>query len=124
MVILLYAYLIVSSLILSLILVPIAKKFAIRWNIHDQPGERKIHHTPKPYLGGVAIFLSFIIVLLGNLILFLVLKDQASVQSNFPFLAGQYSLLIKVWPKLAGILIGALIIVVVGVIDDLSLIHI
>jgi len=116
----LYAYLIVSSLLLSLILVPIAKKFAIRWNIHDQPGERKIHHTPKPYLGGVAIFLSFIIVLLGNLVLFLILKDQASIQSNFPFLVAQYSLLIKVWPKLAAILIGASIIVVVGVIDDIN----
>jgi UDP-GlcNAc:undecaprenyl-phosphate GlcNAc-1-phosphate transferase len=113
-------YLIVSSLALSFMLVPIAKKVAIRWNIHDQPGERKIHITPKPYLGGVAIFLSFVIVLLVNLILFMVLKDHASVQSNFPFLTGQYSLLIKVWPKLAAILVGATIIVVVGVIDDIN----
>ena len=120
MLVLLYAYLIISSLLLSLVLVPLAKKYAIRWNIHDQPGERKIHHTPKPYLGGVAIFLSFILVLLLNLLLFLVLKDKAFVQSNFPFFSGQYSLLINVWPKLAAILIGATIIVVVGLIDDIN----
>jgi UDP-GlcNAc:undecaprenyl-phosphate GlcNAc-1-phosphate transferase len=107
-------------MVLSLVLVPLAKKLAIRWNIHDQPGERKIHQTPKPYLGGVAIFLSFVIVLLFNLVLFMVLKDQASLQLNFPFLAGQYSLLIKVWPKLAAIIIGATIIVLVGVIDDIN----
>ena len=115
-----YIYLIVTSFILSLILVPVAKKLSIRWNIHDQPGERKIHHSPKPYLGGVAIYLSFIMILLGNLILFLVLKDQAMVQSNFPFLQGQFELLINVWPKLAAILVGGTIIVVVGVIDDIN----
>lgn len=104
MLIILYVYLIVSSLLLSMILVPLAKKLAIRWNIHDQPGERKIHFTPKPYLGGVAIFLSFIIVLLVNLVLFMVLKDHAYIQSNFSFLADQYSLLINVWPRLSAIL--------------------
>jgi UDP-GlcNAc:undecaprenyl-phosphate GlcNAc-1-phosphate transferase len=103
-----------------LLLVPQAKRLAIRWNIHDQPGERKIHQSPKPYLGGIAIYLSFIIVILVNLVLFLVLKDQASFQSNFQFLAAQYSLLIKVWLKLAAILVGATIIVVVGVIDDID----
>jgi len=118
--ILIYAYLLLSSVILSLLLVPLAKKLAIRWNIHDQPGERKIHQTPKPYLGGVAIFLSYIIVLLLNLILFVVLKDDAYFQSNFPFLAAQYSLLIHVWPKLAAILLGAFLIVTVGVIDDIN----
>jgi len=118
--VLIYLYLFLTSLTLSLLLVPLAKKGAIRWNIHDQPGERKIHQNPKPYLGGVAIFLSFILVLLGNLILFLFLKDQAVFQLNFPFLAAQYSLLLGVWPKLAAILVGATLIVVVGVTDDIN----
>lgn len=120
MLILIYAYLLLSSVILSLLLVPLAKKLAIRWDIHDQPGDRKIHQTPKPYLGGMAIFLSFIIILLLNLILFVVLKDSAYFQSNYPFLAAQYSLLINVWPKLAAILLGAFLIVTVGVIDDIN----
>ena len=120
MLIVIYTYLIISSLVLSLMLVPLAKKLAIKWNIHDQPGERKIHQTPNPYLGGVAISLSFFIVLMLNLLLFLLLKDQAGFKSNFPFLADQYSLIINVWPKLAAILVGATIIVVVGVIDDIN----
>jgi UDP-GlcNAc:undecaprenyl-phosphate GlcNAc-1-phosphate transferase len=103
-----------------LLLVPLAKRAAIRWNIHDQPGERKIHQTPKPYLGGVAIYLSFVIIILGHLFLFLVLRDQAVLQLNFPFLAAQYSLLIHVWPKLAAIIVGATLIVIVGVTDDIN----
>jgi UDP-GlcNAc:undecaprenyl-phosphate GlcNAc-1-phosphate transferase len=103
-----------------MVLVPIAKQSAIRWNIHDQPGERKIHHTPKPYLGGLAIFFSFILVLLFNLILFMVIKDHASFQSKFPFLAAQFPLLLNVWQKLASILIGATIVLVVGIIDDIN----
>ena len=120
MLILLYIYLIVSGLLLSLILVPLAKKLAIRWHIHDHPGERKIHHEPKPYLGGVAIFLSFTGVLLFNLIAFMIFKDLPYFQTNFPLLTAQYPLLINVWPKLAAILIGATIIVIVGLIDDIN----
>jgi UDP-GlcNAc:undecaprenyl-phosphate GlcNAc-1-phosphate transferase len=60
------------------------------------------------------------IILLFNLVLFLILKDQAGFKSNFPFLTDQYSLIINVWPKLAAILIGATIIVIVGVIDDIN----
>jgi len=118
--ILLYAYLIISGLLLSLFLVPLAKKYANRWHIHDKPGERKIHQTPKPYLGGVAIFLSFMTVILLNLILFVVLKDNSYFRLHFPLLSAQYSLLITVWSKLAAILAGATIVVVVGLIDDIN----
>ena len=73
MIVVIFGYVFLLSLALSLILVPIAKKLAIHWNIHDHPGERKIHQTPKPYLGGVAIFLSFFITIVFNLIIYLLL---------------------------------------------------
>lgn len=41
------------------------KKIAWKFDVTDKPGaSRKIHPQPKPLLGGVAIFLSFLIVLI------------------------------------------------------------
>jgi len=42
-------------------LVPIMIAMAHRWNILDAPdGRIKVHKTPTPYLGGVAVYLGFI----------------------------------------------------------------
>ncbi len=62
-----YLYIFLFSTVLSLILTPIVRKIAIRLNIVDHPGDRKIHREPKPYLGGTAIFISFVITILGHL---------------------------------------------------------
>ena len=40
---------------------PLTKRLALRWNIVDQPDQRKIHHEPIPLLGGVAIFGAFLL---------------------------------------------------------------
>ena len=46
----------------TLILTPIMKKVAIHVNAMDYPNSaRKIHKVPMPRLGGVAIFLSFML---------------------------------------------------------------
>lgn len=53
----------VGTLFLSLFLTPLAIRVALRNRILDQPGEHKTHATPVPYLGGVAIVVSFAIVI-------------------------------------------------------------
>lgn len=45
----------------SVIITPIVKKIAIHVNAIDIPNERKIHKIPIPRLGGLAIFLSFML---------------------------------------------------------------
>lgn len=50
----------ILSFLLSVLLVPLLRLIAFRLRILDQPGERKIHSEPIPYLGGVAIYVSFI----------------------------------------------------------------
>lgn len=52
---------VIVSFLASLILVPIVKKIAIHINALDQPNARKIHKVPMPRLGGLAIFLSFLL---------------------------------------------------------------
>ena len=54
-----------GSLVLSLFLTPLAIRVALRNRILDQPGDHKSHSTPVPYLGGVAIVVSFAVVVGG-----------------------------------------------------------
>src|SRR5262245_59665868 len=44
---------------------PLVKKVARKLNVIDYPDERRVNKTPIPRLGGVAIFASFVTVLLG-----------------------------------------------------------
>lgn len=62
---LIYGGTFVGSLTLALILVPIVKKLAWHLGIIDRAGaqERKIHSTDKPLLGGLAVFISFFVII-------------------------------------------------------------
>lgn len=82
-----------TCLIISTIATPLVKKLAIKIGAVDQPDERKVHVKLMPRLGGLAIFVSFLI---GFLL----------------FFPGEE----KAWP----IILGALIIVITGVIDDMK----
>ena len=55
--------------IVSFVLTRLMIMASYRFEIFDYPDERKMHKTPMPYLGGVAVFLSFWVVL-GVLSLF------------------------------------------------------
>jgi UDP-GlcNAc:undecaprenyl-phosphate GlcNAc-1-phosphate transferase len=87
------------ALILSLILTPLIKKVAFKYQIIDQPDfARKIHQKPIPLLGGVAIFVVFFTVI------FLFSKQLT---------LGNLEL--SHW---LGFLTGALILVIGGTLDD------
>lgn len=84
------------SFFLVLILVPICKQIAFKYNIVDMPSEeRKIHTGAKPYLGGVAVYL-------GAFITYLV------------YLGGDYH-----YNNLSIWILGGLL-VAVGVYDDIN----
>lgn len=84
---------ILVTFVTSLLLVPIIKKVAIHVNALDVPNERKVHKKPMPRLGGLAIFLAF---LLGY-----VLYGEISTQ-------------------MLSVLIGGFIIVLTGIVDDIN----
>ncbi|MBB5173775.1 glycosyltransferase family 4 protein [Texcoconibacillus texcoconensis] len=87
-----YIAVLLISFLAALSLTPLVKRFAIKIGATDQPNNRKVHQKVMPRLGGLAIYASFMI---GLLIL----------QPDSPY----------VWP----IVIGATIIVVTGVLDDM-----
>ncbi|KGM96261.1 glycosyl transferase [Clostridium novyi A str. 4552] len=85
----------VIAVLISFILTPLMKKIAFYVKALDVPKDkRKIHKKPIPLLGGVAIYISFLITLL--------LKSGSLHKSE------------------KGLLIGATIIVIGGLIDDLK----
>lgn len=59
-----YLVVLVASLVSSLVLTPLALAVALRFKVLDRPGPTKGHLAAVPYLGGVAIVLSFAVVVL------------------------------------------------------------
>lgn len=53
-----------SALLLVLGATPVVRRAASRLGIVDQPDSRKLHRTPVPLLGGIAIYAGFIVALL------------------------------------------------------------
>lgn len=84
---------VIVTLLTSLILVPIVKKIAIHVNAMDEPNARKIHKVPMPRLGGLAIYLAF---LLG------------------------YMLYGEVSTQMLSILIGSFLLLLIGFVDDIN----
>ena len=51
------------ALILSLLLVPMVAKLAIKIGAVDKPNARKVHTKIMPRMGGLAIYISFFAIL-------------------------------------------------------------
>lgn len=86
------------SLIASLVLVAPVRALALRVGMVDLPGPRKVHLTPIPLLGGLAMYAAVVIA--------------ALLASSGP----------ARW-QIGGILIGATLVVGVGILDDRGLLH-
>ncbi|MBA7465690.1 putative undecaprenyl-phosphate N-acetylglucosaminyl 1-phosphate transferase [subsurface metagenome] len=88
------------ALALAYVLTPLLRKPSLKFEILDHPvPDIKIHLKPVPYLGGLAIWLAFIVTLLGVRLL-----------TSFP--TGTLH-------NLRGIFYGGTLIMVLGLIDDI-----
>ncbi len=120
---LLYLYVFASSLAASLALVPCFRRLALHFELLDRPISRKAHDRPMPLLGGVAMYTTFALVVGLNLLLFLVVQTHPWVVKHLGPLVAQAPHLLRVLPKVAGILAGATAVTVLGTIDDIAGIH-
>jgi len=73
-------------------MIPIIRKAAIRLGLVDQPGKRKIHTSPIPRVGGIALYI-------------------AALMGAMPFLFDNH--------KTLGIMIAATFIFLIGLLDDI-----
>lgn len=86
------ALILVSAFVIAYFSAPLVIRLAHRLGAIDQPDKRKVHQTAMPRMGGLAIFFAFMIcVLLG----------------------------VKVSGPYVGIVIGAVIIFIIGILDDI-----
>ncbi|MBS7226961.1 MAG: undecaprenyl/decaprenyl-phosphate alpha-N-acetylglucosaminyl 1-phosphate transferase [Oscillospiraceae bacterium] len=82
------------AMVVSFLMCPLVKSFAYKIGAIDVPKDnRRMHKKPVPRLGGLAIFLGFIVSIL---------------------------LFANIDHEMQGILLGAVIIVVLGVVDDMT----
>ena len=86
------------ALVASLMLVVPVRALALRVGMVDLPGPRKVHLTPIPLLGGLAMYAAVVIAVL------FAFTGQARAQ-------------------VVGILIGATLVAGVGILDDRGLLH-
>lgn len=98
-----YFFFFILSFILSIILTKVVRLIALKYKILDYPEkepERKIHSQPIPLLGGLAIFLSFFLVLF------------------FLLLSGSLKLETIAFKNLIGLFFGGLVLIIGGILDD------
>ena len=107
-----YCLAFVGALLATAASLPLWRAWCERTGLVDDPGHRKIHHTPIPLAGGLAVFTGMAVVVLGALgVVQLHLLDPVAVDKLSYGLG-------KRGPQLAAILIGALGMVGLGWWDD------
>ena len=83
----------IVALIVALVATPVVKSLAFKMGAMDVPKDnRRMHDHPIPRMGGLAIFLGFLLSVL---------------------------LFAEITPQLRGMLLGSVIIVVLGIFDDI-----
>ncbi|MFQ5825335.1 MAG: MraY family glycosyltransferase [bacterium] len=86
-------YLFLLSGYLAFLVTPVIKFLAFRFAVLDFPEARKIHSSPTPLWGGLAIYMAFIMTLIFNL---------------------------PIPSKILGIIVGATLLIIIGVLDDIK----
>ena len=81
----------IIALLASWVLTPYVKKLAFRIGALDKPDGRKVHHSIMPRLGGLAIYLAFVIAVLATM---------------------------HMTRDIFALLLGGTVIVIVGILDD------
>src|SRR3954451_20177810 len=95
----------VAAAVLSLVLTPVVRRFAIRLDNIDQPDARRVNDQPVPRGGGIAVAASFLLV---AVVAIMVNHTTGSV----PLPAGLAPL------ELEGLLVGGAVATIIGVLDD------
>jgi len=98
-----YAFVFLIAFALALVTTPLVQRLGQRYGVLDLPSKRKVHERPIPRIGGVAIFLSVLVAIVP---VFGLSNDLSRI------LWGN-------WKELLGILVGAFLMLTVGLVDDI-----
>lgn len=116
---LVYAYIFVFALAVSLFCVPVARRLALRLGMLSKAHPDKAAGGPTPLLGGAAIYFGFAFTIVLHWTLLLILKDSALLERIVPQQVRQYIPgVVKQSGRLLSIIFGGLLILLLGIIDD------
>ena len=98
------SYLAVAGLaaVVTLILVPLVRLFAVSTNLLVDPDSRRLHDRPTPYLGGVAMYVGFVVAFVAA------------------WVSGRFDAVFSSSTEPIGVLIGATVACLVGLVDDIK----
>jgi UDP-GlcNAc:undecaprenyl-phosphate GlcNAc-1-phosphate transferase len=110
---LLYVYIIaaVSGAAVSALSLPFWRRRCLRFGLVDDPGHRKIHGTPIPLAGGLAVFTGMLVPLLAGIVVGLAAHHSDTV-GLFEYGLNRRTI------QLIGIFTGALGMLLLGLADD------
>jgi UDP-GlcNAc:undecaprenyl-phosphate/decaprenyl-phosphate GlcNAc-1-phosphate transferase len=114
----LYALVVAVAFAGTSLLLPLVKRFCFARGWLDRPGGRKQHRNPVPRLGGIAFLVSFVATVLLGVALAPTLFSIPLVRALVPGIASALAEAYRVRPQLLGLLAGALVIFLVGLLDD------
>jgi UDP-GlcNAc:undecaprenyl-phosphate GlcNAc-1-phosphate transferase len=100
-----------GGLITTLVTLPFWRRWCLRTGLVDDPGHRKIHHTPIPLAGGLAVLTGILVPLVGAFIASMLRAQFQGVDEL------TYGLEQRVF-QLGAIVFGAVTVVVLGWLDD------
>lgn len=100
-----YSAIFIIALVVSYLATWPIKFLALRFKAVDYPSERKVHTEPIPRLGGVAIFIGFLAAV----------TFQFVYQRAYPSDIAR----LRFSPELQGVLLGAGLILIIGILDDI-----
>lgn len=108
--------LVVLSCVTSVGLCLFARRLAPRWGFVDRPGGHKGHRVPTPLGGGVAIWLTIVVILVSGMVAVRVLGPDGLPAPLARHVGGAY----ERSGELAWILVLASVIMAMGLVDDLK----
>ena len=85
------------ALLCSYFLTPLVLRLARRYNVIDQPDERRVHVRPTPRWGGIAIYSAFVVAVVLTVAIHPKVRFDAQIM---------------------GVLLGGTVVAVVGLLDD------
>ncbi|HZC68364.1 MAG TPA: MraY family glycosyltransferase, partial [Nitrospirales bacterium] len=95
-----WLYVLLVSYLVAVALTPLIRHMAIRIGAVDHPSSRKIHESATPLLGGVAVYLAFLIAILAS---------TAGLAAPLVLNEG-----------MLGVLVGGTLLLLVGIRDDIQ----
>lgn len=114
-----YTYLLAfsSAFVFTALLTPLSIILGRQLKLLDYPSERKIHKTPLPRSGGIALIAGFIL----TIILLLILSKRFNFLLDYRykfFYTKDFFNILSISNQLKGIIAGGVLVFLIGIIDD------